>query len=417
LEQKRLWLDAQEKKKVLESRLERRCLKVASGNPGLQNQLYVLIRHDPQVAAQTLDEVAQWLEGETATIPDEKTRKLLEGLILNQLYALLSDRGREILQLSQDMVMPIPIEALNALHLAETVQSLLNLGLWDKHRDPMTKQPAAMLNRLARHLCQPLQLPQLQEIAQALLPPLWQQWQTVERSDQADYQLTRLAVRVADTAILAEVAETGIFWAWNNVVMDEVGQLGLQVVTQLEQTKLNPSPLLLYYTIESCRLTDRIYEALQLCQKSLVNVHLKEKYTQAIVYESFANLLQTCGKLHEALWIREQKQIPIYTSVNNRRFKAVTMSQISGIFQAQGRLYEALQILETDVLPTFEDYRDIRNSLIVQVNMSVLLMQFTPPRRAEAQALLCQALRAAEKMRIPEVGQIERILQYFEMKC
>lgn len=422
LEQKRLLLDATQKIKVRQDKLEERCLAVASGNPGLQNQLYVLIRENPQVAERTLEEVAQWLNGTEAQIADEKTRDLLESLVLNELYRLLTPHGQEILQLSQDFVMPLPFVALQAWAGKETVTALLNLGLWDSYRDSSTARPtekvnAALLNRLARRLCRDLTAEQRTQLAQQLLPPLWQQWQTAERSDQADYQLTRLAVRIAETTVLAEVAECGIFWAWDNIATGEVGKLGLEVIAQLEQANLNPSPLLLYYTIESCRLTDKIDEALQLCQKSLVNVHLKEEYTQAIAYESFANLLQTCGRSHEALWIRQQKQIPIYTLVGNERFKAVAMSQISSIFQTQGLLYEALQILKMDVLPIFENYGDTRNLLITQVDISVLLMQLSPPRRAEANQLLCQALRAAEKMRIPEAGQIEKWLQYFEMQC
>jgi hypothetical protein len=65
----------------------------------------------------------------------------------------------------------------------------------------------------------------------------------------------------------------------------------------------------------------------------------------------------------------------------------------------------------------YEQLGDVRNLLIGRVELALLLLEFTPPRREEANQLLCLALVAARKMRIPQEQQIKGILQHFEMDC
>jgi len=137
----------------------------------------------------------------------------------------------------------------------------------------------------------------------------------------------------------------------------------------------------------------------------------------AVFQGRIADILEARGELDEALRIRQQEQLPVYDRLGDVRSKAVTMGKIADILQARGELDEALRIRQQEELPVYDRLGDVRGLLVGQTNMAILLMQFTPPRRAEANALLCQALRAAEKMRIPEAGQIKEILQYFEMKC
>jgi hypothetical protein len=229
LEQKQRYLDNLEKRQPKRfTGLEGRCLRLAGGNPGLQEQLYRLVRQDADLARQTLDELKVWLQDGKATIQEEQTRDLLEGLVLDKLYGLLSNEAQQLLQWSADLVMPLPIVALNELGSGAAVQSLLTLGLWDGWPDEVTLQPAAMLNRLAKRLCVAVDAEQLPNIAQKLLSPLWAVWQDAERSDQADYQLTRLAVRVAETAILEPVAGYGVRWATKNVSFIEGKALGMQ---------------------------------------------------------------------------------------------------------------------------------------------------------------------------------------------
>jgi hypothetical protein len=130
-----------------------------------------------------------------------------------------------------------------------------------------------------------------------------------------------------------------------------------------------------------------------------------------------ADILQARGELDEALRIRQQEELPIFEKLGDVRSKAVTMGKIADILYRRGELDEALRIRQQEQLPIFEKLGDVRGLLVAQTNMAILLMQFTPPRRAEANQLLCQALRAAKKMRIPEAKQIRQVLKRFKMKC
>ncbi|OUD15529.1 CHAT domain-containing protein [Thioflexithrix psekupsensis] len=523
--------------------LQDRCLESANGNPGLQFQLYTLLLHDKTLAAQTLDEVDKWLVGDQATVPDEKTRDLLEGLVLDKLHGLLSASSQQLLQWSQDFVMPLPLEALKGVSGENAVQGLLTLGLWDGWRDEETKQPAALLNQLAKRLCQDLNDEQKQEIAQQLLNPLWTVWQPVQRSYQADYQLTRLAVRVGDAAVLQHVAGNGVRWVsdltWKHVDFREGKELGLKSIVCLENKNITPDNRLLRYTAESCHRTGEVDKALQLHQRRLEILPKDKEWERAVAAGGIADILEARGQLDEALRIRQEEQLPVYERLGDVREKAMTMGKIADILEARGQLDEALRIrqkeelpvyerlgdvhsgtvimskiadtlqkhgqlddvlrihqeeilpvfkrlgdvhseavtkgkiadilqvrgksdealriFKEEVLPVFEQLGDARSKAMImgkianilrtrgqlnealciyrenihireqlgdvcgkavtQNNMAVLLMQFNPPRRAEANQLLCEALHAAQQMRIPEAGQIRQILQHFEMQC
>jgi len=152
-------------------------------------------------------------------------------------------------------------------------------------------------------------------------------------------------------------------------------------------------------------------ERLPVCEK-LGNVHEK-----AVTMGKIADILQARGELDEALRIFKDEILPVFKQLGDVHQSAAVQGRIADILQARGELDEALRIRQQEELPVYEQLGDVRSLLITQWKIALQYMEMTPPRRAEANALLCQALRAAEKMRIPEAGQIERILQYFEMKC
>ncbi|MCV6637256.1 hypothetical protein [Candidatus Albibeggiatoa sp. nov. NOAA] len=296
---------------------------------------------------------------------------------------MLSQQVQTLLQWSQDFVMPLPIEALEKILSAEAVQGLFTLGLWDAWRDEESMQPAAMLNRLAQRLCEDLDENQERMLAQKLLSPLWAVWQPVEqRSLQADYQLIRLAVRVVNTEVLQDAAGYGVRWAQNNISFTEAKALGLKSIECLEKDNIEPDNRLLRFTAESCQRVGGqgdIEQAFELHQRRLNILPEDKEWERAVAAGGLADILQSRGQLDEALRIRETEQLPVYE-----------------------RLGDALQYL------------------IVQAKIAMLLMEFKPPYRSrhpEANQLLCEALHAAQQMRIPEAEQIQQILQHFDMQC
>jgi len=130
-----------------------------------------------------------------------------------------------------------------------------------------------------------------------------------------------------------------------------------------------------------------------------------------------ADILEARGELDEALRIRTEEELPVYERLGDVRSRAVTQGKIADILQARGELDEALRIRTEEELPVYKRLGDVRSILVTQTKTAIILMQLEPPRRKEANQLLCQALQAAQQMRIPEAGQIEEYLQHFEMAC
>lgn len=136
-----------------------------------------------------------------------------------------------------------------------------------------------------------------------------------------------------------------------------------------------------------------------------------------------ASLLREKGDLHEtlgepadALGCYESALI-LYQSQKDEMNTAETSGRIADIHQARGELDEALRIRREEELPVFERLGDVRSLLVGRANLALLCLKFDPPRRAEANQLLCQALTAAKRMNIPEAGQIRMILIENGMTC
>ncbi len=70
---------------------------------------------------------------------------------------------------------------------------------------------------------------------------------------------------------------------------------------------------------------------------------------------------------------------------------------------------EALRIQREEVLPVFERLGDVRNLLVCRWNLALnLLSRGAAGDREEAAELLIQAREAAERLRIPEAGEIRQ---------
>ncbi len=160
-------------------------------------------------------------------------------------------------------------------------------------------------------------------------------------------------------------------------------------------------------------------EALRIYQQEEMPIYerLGDVRARAFCFGRISDILQARGELDEALRIRQQEEMPVYERLGNVRERAVCFGRIADILQARGELDEALRIRQQEEMPVYERLGDLRGLLITQWKIASIFMKQTPPRRTEANQLLCQALQAARKMRIPEAEQIEEYLQYFEMEC
>ena len=144
---------------------------------------------------------------------------------------------------------------------------------------------------------------------------------------------------------------------------------------------------------------------------------LGDEHSRAVTFGKIADILETRGELDEAMRIRIEEELPVYERLGEDVSKAHIMDKISFNLETHGKLEEALKIRQHEILAVYERLGNIHGLAIGQANTALLLMKFTPPRREEANQLLCLALASARNMRIPEEKTIEEALQHFEMNC
>jgi esterase/lipase superfamily enzyme len=88
------------------------------------------------------------------------------------------------------------------------------------------------------------------------------------------------------------------------------------------------------------------------------------------------------------------------------------MGKIADILQARGQLDEALKIRNEEQLPVYERLGDVRSLLVGRANLAIgLLQRAADGDRDEAGRLLGLALDDAQRLGLPEAGQIEQIIE------
>ena len=145
-------------------------------------------------------------------------------------------------------------------------------------------------------------------------------------------------------------------------------------------------------------------------EKAKLDKDRGEDRLQALALSLQADVLQARGELDEALRIRREEQLPVYERLGDVRAKAVTQGKIADVLQDRGELDEALRIRREEELPVYERLGDEFALVRTRGNMALwLIKRNAPGDREEAAELLRQAHAAAEKMGIPEAGQIREI--------
>ena len=81
--------------------------------------------------------------------------------------------------------------------------------------------------------------------------------------------------------------------------------------------------------------------------------HLGDPRRTAIAWGRIANMLQTRGRLDEALRVRFDREIPVFEAIGDSRKLAIALGQVAEIRATQGHLDEALRIHREEELPAY----------------------------------------------------------------
>lgn len=106
----------------------------------------------------------------------------------------------------------------------------------------------------------------------------------------------------------------------------------------------------------------RIEEALRIRYEEVLPVLAKlgDIHQYATVMGRIAESHQRQGRFDEALRIRVEEELPTYKKLKDDLAYAMTMRGIAAIHKSRGQLREALRILQKECLPTFERLHDAR---------------------------------------------------------
>jgi ATP/maltotriose-dependent transcriptional regulator MalT len=152
-------------------------------------------------------------------------------------------------------------------------------------------------------------------------------------------------------------------------------------------------------------------EAEQVCRDLLPRLQNDDSEgDRAQVWGMIADVLQARGELDEALRIRREEELPVFERLGDVREKAVTESKIADLLSEQGNHDEAEAIYRNSVIPAVERLRDVRVLVWMHRDLATILLERNAPGdRDEAADLLRQAHATAERMGIPEAGEIRSI--------
>ena len=155
-------------------------------------------------------------------------------------------------------------------------------------------------------------------------------------------------------------------------------------------------------------------EALRIRREEQLPVYEKlgDVRARAVTLGKIADVLSARGELDEALRILRDELLPVFEKLGDVRSRAMTLGGIADVLHERGELDEALRTRREEELPVYEKLGDVRSTLVCRANTAIYLNKRR--RRGDvdaARALLKRALGDAERLRIPEAGQIRGLLK------
>ncbi|MDM8539507.1 CHAT domain-containing protein, partial [Desulfococcaceae bacterium HSG9] len=353
-----------------------RCIKMARGNPGLQDLLFGMACQAPQQCDQALDDMDAYIR--KGREPDEaRLLEFMQNLAVERLIALLSPSEKELLRASTLFEMPVPQPVLEILVHSAGLDSyeslsarLISLGLWDVYTDPVNPDMTAWaLNDLVRPRIDLLSDDELTCLAQAVIQDLFKIWggaDSGERPYSADYELTRLALIAEDAAVLAATTAKALYWLAEKFAYRDATAIAQQAMSIIDKAGVEASPQLLRIACERCEQTGAIGPAKEYIRRAVKFYHTERKKGKSIQERDYAfalgrqaGLLQMEGEVDEALKLH-QEAMQVYDELGDRRSRAVTLGDIARIMVDKGEVDEALK-LHQEEMQVYDELGDRRS--------------------------------------------------------
>ncbi len=405
-------------------------LELSRYNPGLQDLLgekQILCTTKPLgLVKKILVQMRLWLEQERESLPDEpEIREFFESLALDALLEQAGEQGRELLDLCLVFHMPVPEEIIVQLghKVGGDVARLRGLQLFDVLPDVVNPRTRALqVNPLVASRLHPWGADTLRPLLQEVLPRLFTLWGGEERSKTpmgTDIELTRLALIAKDVTI-AKACGVNALRGLEGRSYQAAAMIGQGLVELYDKNNITPQLVILTKTAASLadsgdgELADNLFERAMSVLEGMRSAgqevpgeeeralllyygdrlqrqgeyekaqHCYERAAQSATKHNdeimlaqakgkIADILFSRGDLDEALRIRVEEQLPVYSRLGDVRSLAVTQGKIADILFSRGDLDEALRIRVEEQLPVYSRLGDVRSLAVTQGKIADIL--------------------------------------------
>lgn len=407
-----------------------RALKVAGGNPGLQEILCrPLLSGEPAVATRAIDAIERFVESGDVPEGDNAAQEFFQRVSFKEYHDALTAEEQHVLQTAAFFTdgVQIPTVSLVAtarltLSLADATASLsrlMALGLVEDW-ETVEHKPHAAINRLARGLASVAPTgDEARQWAAAALPGIQEAWQDKE----GDFPIDRRGVEAARLSLLAEasgpVIEQATLAAAQVLFLQQHDAVTAWTILKpalaaLQAQMFAPSPPLILLasqcadrlgeTAVSVKLLEQGMAAPEASPVELAAIkatHAEAMLLQrgpswvlerlheaaslfdaagdarskAVTMGKIADVLQRRGETDEALRIRRDEQLPVYEQLGDVHSRAVVMGKIADVLQLRGDTDEALRIRREEELPVYERLGDVRARAVTMGEIADVLEQ------------------------------------------
>jgi len=393
--------------------LLQQCVAAAQGSPGLQAHLTRTALRDAPLARKELDAVSRFhnegiapSEGEIATF--------FRDLKLETYAAALTPDERDLARaalLFENPTLRGALAAAGEVALCHdpgpAMDRLAGLGLFDTLVDALDGPELLSLNALARPLFKPFE--DEQPLAQAAVRPLAEAW----RSRDIPYlagavetlRLARMASDVSD--IQAEAADVVGYELLSQNRWADALEVAHPALKGQDAAGLDLNVDLVRTAVECARrLGER--EILDRWLTKATALKDQDSRSFAMLRGGIADVLQQRGELDEALRLRREEQLPVYTRLGDVRELAVTQGKIADVLFARGELDEALRILREEAAPAFTRLGDVRELAVVLFKIAQIELQRGNTKEALTKLTEAYTIvdRLGEVSGVAAVGQV-----------
>jgi tetratricopeptide (TPR) repeat protein len=131
----------------------------------------------------------------------------------------------------------------------------------------------------------------------------------------------------------------------------------------------------------------------------------------AVAKGNIAEVLYLRREFDEALRLYREDVLPVFQKLGDVHARALALVRVAAILTARGEFDEASRIYREEIAPAFERFGDAGNLTIIRVNLVHLLIHRADAGDLdEAKQLLTLALNDAQRLGLPTVPHIEKML-------